>query len=98
MHYNVQSIVNKIRLLEPELCYVRITCLTETWLNESISDAEIEFEGFTTYRRNRGGGSHGGICVYMFIGKINIPKGEQTLNFIALNAYGLKYQFNTGNC
>lgn len=69
---NVQSIMNKIDLLETELCNFSITCLAETWLNDSIYDAEIEFEGLTTFVVViviRG-------YVYMLI-KIIIPKDEQ---------------------
>ena len=38
VHYNVQSIFNKIDVLSAELIEYDILAFTETWLNESIND------------------------------------------------------------
>lgn len=45
-------------------CKIDIACFTETWLNNTISDAMINIEGFHLIRndRNRHGG---GICIYL---------------------------------
>ena len=52
---NARSIVNK--LTELELCIKieqpDIVGITETWLNESISDSELSFEGYTLFRNDR---------------------------------------------
>ena len=65
VHYNVQSIANKLDLIESELRSFDIICITETWLDGRISDEDIKFENFNLFRRERPGDNHGGICVYV---------------------------------
>ena len=66
VHYNIQSLANKIDIIESELKDFDIICLTETWLDRRISDTDIELSGFKLpYRRDRQGDNHGGICVYV---------------------------------
>ena len=64
VHYNVQSITNKIDILESELSNFDIICLTETWLDERTSNDTISLNEYNLYRRDRAGDNHGGICVY----------------------------------
>ena len=64
VHYNVQSILNKIDILESELRSFNILCFTETWLDGRTSDQEIEINGFNLFRRDRHGDNHRGVCVY----------------------------------
>ena len=42
-----------------ELCNVSIISITET------SDSDIALGGYVTYRRDRVGDNHGGVCVYV---------------------------------
>ena len=66
VHYNIQSLANKIDIIESEFKNFDIICLTETWLDRRISDTDIELSGFKLpYRRDRQGDNHGGICVYV---------------------------------
>ena len=65
VHYNVQSLVNKIGILETELSNFDVICITESWLHDAISDGEIKMEEYTVFRRDRVGDSHGGVCVYV---------------------------------
>ena len=65
VHYNVQSLVNKIGILETELSNFDVICITESWLHDAISDDEIKMEEYTVFRRDRVGDSHGGVCVYV---------------------------------
>ena len=65
VHYNVQSISNKIDLLESELMNFDVICITETWLDNRTSDDVLVLDGYKLYRRDRVGDSHGGICVYV---------------------------------
>ena len=37
-----------------------IIIATETWLNDTIKDSELESPGYTIYRRDRVIGTHGG--------------------------------------
>ena len=46
VHYNIQSLANKIDIIESELKDFDIICLTETWLDRRISDTDIELNGF----------------------------------------------------
>ena len=66
IHYNVQSLSNKVESLESELFNFQILCLTETWLNQTVTDDDNKFSGYNPpFRRDRQGDSHGGICVYV---------------------------------
>ena len=71
VHYNDQSFANKIDIIEPELTDFDIISLTETWLNDSISNEDLKFNEFQApFRRDRIGDSHDGIMVYV---KKDIP-------------------------
>ena len=65
VHYNVQSLANKTAIIESELKHFDIITVTETWLNERISDNEVQFNDYSIYRRDRVGDSHGGICTFI---------------------------------
>ena len=71
MHYNVQSLLNKLDIIEPELSNFDLVSLTETWLNERVLTQDLAFNNYRLpFRRDRVGDSHGGIVVYV---KENIP-------------------------
>ena len=62
VHYNVQSLSSKTGIIEPELTYFDLISLTETWLNESISNDDLKFNEFQDpFRRDSIGHSHGGV-------------------------------------
>ena len=65
VHYNVQSIANKLDLIESELRSFDVICITESWLDGRTSDENINIEDFKLFRRDRPGDYHGGICVYV---------------------------------
>ena len=65
VHYNVQSLGNKIDLIGSELCRFDLICINETWLDDRTSDEEIRIDNFKLFRRDRPGDHHGGICVYI---------------------------------
>ena len=81
VHYNVQSVVNKIDIIEPELSNFSLISLTETWLNSTVPNEDIQFNNFQVpFRRDREGDSHGGILVYI---KNDIPcKRRQDLELL----------------
>ena len=64
VHYNIQSVTNKIDLIGAELSNFSVICLTETWLNDHTANDSLSLDGYKVYRRDRGGDNHGGICVY----------------------------------
>ena len=66
LHLNIRSLLPKldeIRLIVKE-SNAAIFGLTETWLDNSVSDSEVAIEGYSIVRkdRNRHGG---GVCVYV---------------------------------
>ena len=65
VHYNVQSIANKMDLKQSKLCNFDVICITESWLDGRTSDDDIQIENFKLFRRDRTGDHHGGICVYV---------------------------------
>ena len=65
VHYNVQSLSNKVDLIQSELSNFDIICLTETWLDQRTIDDDLALNGFNLHRRDRPGDHHGGICVYV---------------------------------
>ena len=66
VHYNVQSVLNKLDFTEPEFSDFSIISPTETWLNESKPTEDLMFNEFQTpFRRDRVGDSHGGILIYV---------------------------------
>ena len=65
VHYNVQSIANKMNLIQSELCNFDVIYITESWLDDRTSDDDIKIENFKLFIRDRPGDHHGGICVYV---------------------------------
>ena len=66
VHYNIQSLSNKIDILESELSTLSIVSLTETRLDQRIPDNDIKMNSYKLpFRRDRPGENHGGICVYV---------------------------------
>ena len=57
-HLNIRSLSSKLDelrdLLERESGLCMVFGLSETWLDGSIADAEVEIAGFRSYRRDRG--------------------------------------------
>ena len=51
-HHNIQSLTNKVDLIESELRNFDAICLTETWLDRCTSDETISISGFNLYRRD----------------------------------------------
>ena len=64
VHYNVQSISDKLDIFESEFCNFDIICLTETCLDQRTSNNTLSLNEYNLHRRERVGDNHGGICVY----------------------------------
>lgn len=70
IYFNARSLVNKHEELE---LYMReenvdIVGITETWLNESIIDSEVNISGYTLFRKDRKSESKtrgGGVALYV---------------------------------
>ena len=44
VHYNVQSIANKMDSIKSELCNFDVICITEIWLDDRTADDDIKIE------------------------------------------------------
>lgn len=65
INVNCQSIagkkgawINLLHTTKPD-----IIIATETWLDQSVGNAELESDGYTIYRRDRKTGTHGGVLI-----------------------------------
>ena len=66
VHYNVQSLVTKLDLLYTELNEFDILAFTETWLNQSVLQEDIQLHSYCLpERKDRRGDSHGGVIIYV---------------------------------
>lgn len=69
-HLNAQSLCARQlgKLDEFKSCFVNskldIICVTETWLQDSISDSTVGVEGYTILRNDRNYSRGGGVCIY----------------------------------
>ena len=65
-HFNARSLLPKLA----EVCTLvvefnaAIVCVTETWLDDSLMDSEIELSGYVVQRKDRER-SGGGVCMYI---------------------------------
>ena len=67
VHYNVQSLGNKIDLIESELCRFDVICISETWLDDRTSDEDIRIDNFKLFRRDRPGDHHMVVFASIFV-------------------------------
>ena len=66
VHYNIQSALHKIDFLESELANFDLMSITETWFNQSISNADVNINGFCApFRKDRVVDGYGGVAVYI---------------------------------
>ena len=66
LHLNARSILPKmtdLRLLANK-CNATVIGVSETWLDNSVSDNEISIDGYAVYRKDRSR-SGGGVCIYV---------------------------------
>lgn len=66
VHYNVQSLLPKIDIIETELTNYDLLCFTETWLSPNVLDNDVLLTGFKApIRYDRPNDAHGGVAVYI---------------------------------
>ena len=66
IHLNVRSLFNKVSELKiiAKHSNAAVICITESWLNDSHTDASVSIDGYSLLRRDRL--SHGGgVCAYI---------------------------------
>ena len=64
MNLNIRSVRNKLQFLEHFTEDVDILCLTETHLDEAVSNSELLLENFTTMFRKDRNSYGGGVLIY----------------------------------
>ena len=66
VQYNVQSIVNKLDIIQTELFEIDILSFTETWLNPEIPTEDLVLQSYNTpERKDRHGEPGGGVMIYV---------------------------------
>ncbi|MEW8548570.1 MAG: endonuclease/exonuclease/phosphatase family protein, partial [Candidatus Thiodiazotropha sp.] len=71
VHYNVQSALHKLDVLESELSNFDIISFSETWFNKDLNVSDISLKNYRVpFRKDRDNDAHGGVAVYV---KNNIP-------------------------
>ena len=66
IHYNVQSITNKIDTLIAEFSFFDIISFSETWLHDSVSSDDLHFPSFhPPERKDRVNNRYGGVILYV---------------------------------
>ena len=68
-HLNIQSIKNRNHLIQIRQLVsdnkVDVLAISETWLNSSILNAEVEIQGYRIHRLDRKYKRGGGVCIYV---------------------------------
>ena len=71
VHYNVQSALHKLDILESELSNFDVISFSETWFNKDVNNSDIILNNYgVPFRNDRDNDAHGGVAVYV---KNNIP-------------------------
>ncbi|MCG7881047.1 MAG: hypothetical protein JAY96_05605 [Candidatus Thiodiazotropha endolucinida] len=66
VHYNIQSLLNKVDQLQVEFSHFDVVALSETWLSPNVSDDDIMFQNFQKpFRKDRMINNYGGVIVYV---------------------------------
>ena len=66
IHYNVQSIANKLDILTAELSDFDILAFSETWLHAAIQTTDLLMPNFKPpERKDRARDHHGGVMIYV---------------------------------
>ena len=64
--HNVQSILNKLDVLQAELFEFDILAFSETWLSQSVTSDDLLLQSFNRpERKDRVWDSHGGVMIYV---------------------------------
>ena len=101
---NARSLKNKTHELHYKLInnHLDIVCITETWLNSSVSDSVMVSDtNFSIYRKDRVGNQEGGgVCILtnnasVLVNPVNLPVKYQSLELIVVDIVGLSRESQT---
>ena len=83
VHYNVQSILNKLDILEAELFELDILAFTETWINPTVQSDDLVFQTFhKPERKDRRSDHFGGLLLYVKSGIFYKRRSDLEINGI----------------
>ena len=93
VHYNVQSIVNKLDILHAQLLDFDNLAFTETWLSPAVSTNDLMLQSYNIpERKDRTGDPHGGVIVYVKNGIFY--KRREDLEIRGLECHLEKYELD----
>ena len=94
VHYNVQSLLNKIDQIQMELSHFDIIALSEIWLSPTTDDNDIKLINYQhPFREHRQTNNYGGVIAYV---RDNIPcKRRQDLEFQGLESIWLELKLKS---
>ena len=96
VHYNVQSLLNKIDQIQMELSHFDIIALSETWLSPITDDNDIKLINYQhPFCKDRYTNNYGGVIVY--ICDNNPCKRRQDLEFQGLESIWLELKIKSKN-
>ena len=93
--YNCQGLRSKLAELTSTVCATKssLVLLTETWLDDTILDGELNIPGYVIYRSDRVIRQHGGVAIYVE-NNITVSSIER---FASDLAEGIKLSLRTAN-
>ena len=81
VHYNVQSLANKVDVLISEFSYFDLVSFSETWLDNSVSTQDLLFPNFhPPERKGRLSDRYGGVILYIKDNLTYIRRHDLELN------------------
>ena len=89
-HLNINHLRYKMEEIREIIIHHKLHILgvTETWLDQTVSDGEVEIQGYRMFRLDRKGKAGGGVCIYIHqslsVRPLQISKSELEMLWIAL--------------
>ena len=81
VHYNVQSLANKVDVLISEFSYFDLVSFSETWLDNSVATQDLLFPTFhPPERKDRLSDRYGGVILYIKDNLTYIRRHDLELN------------------
>lgn len=81
LHINAQSIRGKLDFIQAESNLADIITVTETWLSDEITNDTLRIENYSgPYRKDRDGGYHGGVAIYIKENLLGIHREDLNQN------------------
>ena len=98
-HLNINHLRYKMEEIREIIIHHKLHILgvTETWLDQTVSDGEVEIQGQRMFRLDRKGKAGGGVCIYIHqslsVRLLPISKSELEMLWI-----GIKFKHKTDEC